>query len=335
MPAPYVSMRRLVGNANSAMLSAIELYNKPQIAYRDETVVVLVTNAWELALKAALRKSGKSVFYPKRAGHPYRSLTLDDALGRVTAQNIWPSQVDGIAASANIRALADFRDRAIHLYNARDLGAVIYVFLQQNVLNYRDFVLDHFGQDLAESISWQLLPLGASLPADAAEYMRADNDATMGRAVLSFIEHLRKVMDETERANGDMARLATVYDVHLRSIRKMSSADLVVAVDPSAKEHVVERRVDPSSSHPYNMKELLRAANKRRSGRDLTSRDYQAVCWKHSMREQSRYAWRHRDDATCVWSGAAVAYLASLSDREYDDARSEYRLHLQSTRSPR
>jgi hypothetical protein len=36
MSAPYVSSRRLVANSLSAMLSAIEIYNKPQIAYREE-----------------------------------------------------------------------------------------------------------------------------------------------------------------------------------------------------------------------------------------------------------------------------------------------------------
>ena len=38
------------------MLSAVEVYNKPQMTYRDEVTVMLVVNAWELALKATLRQ---------------------------------------------------------------------------------------------------------------------------------------------------------------------------------------------------------------------------------------------------------------------------------------
>ena len=34
MSAPYVSIKRLADNSLSAMLSAVEVYNKPQMTYR-------------------------------------------------------------------------------------------------------------------------------------------------------------------------------------------------------------------------------------------------------------------------------------------------------------
>ncbi len=37
-----------------AMLSAIEVYNKPNFAYREESFAILAINAWELLLKARL-----------------------------------------------------------------------------------------------------------------------------------------------------------------------------------------------------------------------------------------------------------------------------------------
>ncbi|WFS11945.1 DUF3644 domain-containing protein [Rhodococcus aetherivorans] len=164
MGAPYVSIRRLVDNSLAAMLAALEVYNKPQMTYRDEVTVMLIVNAWELALKATLRQKNLSIFYRKKRGEKYRSVTLDDALGKVTAHNLWPAPIDGLAVTANVKALAEYRDRAIHLYNAQGLGAVIYPFLQQNVLNYRDFILARFKKDLADSMTWQLLPLGATAP---------------------------------------------------------------------------------------------------------------------------------------------------------------------------
>ncbi len=36
------------------MLSAIEVYNKPDFKYREETFAILMLNAWELLLKAKL-----------------------------------------------------------------------------------------------------------------------------------------------------------------------------------------------------------------------------------------------------------------------------------------
>lgn len=61
MPQPYVSSRRLAANSLSAMLAAIEVYNKPRMEYRDEVTVLMVVNAWELAMKAALRKASCGV----------------------------------------------------------------------------------------------------------------------------------------------------------------------------------------------------------------------------------------------------------------------------------
>src|SRR5690348_2254402 len=45
---------RLMKNAESALISAIEIYNKPAFAYREETFAILALNAWELLLKAKL-----------------------------------------------------------------------------------------------------------------------------------------------------------------------------------------------------------------------------------------------------------------------------------------
>lgn len=324
MGAPYVSLKRLTDNSLAAMLSAVEVYNKPQMTYRDEVTVMLVVNAWELALKATLRQKNRSIFYPKRRGERYRSIAVDDALGRVNASNLWPTGIDGAAVTANIKGLAEYRDRAIHLYNAQGLGAVIYPFLQQNVLNYRDFMLARFKKDLADSMTWQLLPLGATAPADAVQFMKVDRNATMVAEVEDFINELRGLMDATQDSGGDMARVATVYDINMQSVKKLSSADLVVAVSPTADGQIAVRKTDPNQTHPYSATELLKKVNAKRNGRDLTSYDIQAICWKEALRENARYAWKHSNGASHVWSGDALSYLASVPDQRYDDVRAEY-----------
>lgn len=82
MPQPHVSPRRMVANSLSAMLAAIEIYNKPRMEYRDEVTVLLVVNAWELALKAALKKSGRTIFYKKKT---WRALPDIGSRGRSEA----------------------------------------------------------------------------------------------------------------------------------------------------------------------------------------------------------------------------------------------------------
>lgn len=328
MSAPYVSIKRLVDNSLAAMLAAVEVYNKPRMTYRDEVTVMLIVNAWELALKAALRQENRSIFYKKERGERYRSIALDDALGRVNASNLWPVGVDGAAVTANVKALSEYRDRAIHLYNAQGLGALIYPFLQQNVLNYRDFTLAKFKKDLADSMTWQLLPLGATAPADGVQFMKVDKKATMVAEAEEFINELRSLMDAVQAAGGDMGRVATVYDIHMQSQKKMTSADLQVAVSQTANGQIALRKTDPNQTHPFSAKELLKRVNQKRSGRALNTYDHQAICWRESLRENAKYAWKHSSGASHVWSGDAVSYLASLPDERFTAIRADYRLHL-------
>ena len=58
----------LVKNSISAYFAAIEIHNKPNIAYRYETVTLLMVNAWELALKAYVRKhiKNRSIFVDEK-----------------------------------------------------------------------------------------------------------------------------------------------------------------------------------------------------------------------------------------------------------------------------
>lgn len=335
MSAPYVSIKRLVDNSLAAMLAAVEIYNKPQMTYREEVTVMLVINAWELALKAALRQENRSIFYAKSRGERYRSIAIDDALDRVTARGLWPASLDGPAIVANVKALTEYRDRAIHLYNAQGLGAVIYPFLQQNILNYRDFMVAKFKKDLADSMTWQLLPLGATAPADAVQFMKVDKGATMVQEVEDFISELRQLLDEAQAAGSDMGRVAVVYDIHMQSQKKLSSADLVVAVSPTADGQIAIQKTDPNQTHPFSASMLLEKVNQKRVGRTLTTYDHQALCWQEKLRENSKFAWKHSIGASHSWSGDAVSYMASLTDEHYDNARASYRAYLAAKKSGR
>jgi hypothetical protein len=66
----------LVEKSEAAMISAIEIYNKPDFKYREETFALLALNAWELLLKAKVLadvgNDTKAIFVrekrPKRDG---------------------------------------------------------------------------------------------------------------------------------------------------------------------------------------------------------------------------------------------------------------------------
>lgn len=326
MARPYVSHRKLCDNSRAAMLAAIEIYNKPLTAYREQVVTVLAVNAWELILKAALRKARKSIFYKKERGKDYRSFSLEHCIAEMDRYHLWPDRVDGDGVRANLKVLTDYRNKTIHLYVTDDLNTILYMFLQQNIVNYRDFALAVFGKDLADDITWTLLPLAASTPSDAIRSLRVDGDRKSAQVVEDFLRDLRHIIGEAEDFGADMGRIALIQEVSLQSGKKITRADLEVAINQNASATVVQRKVDPNETHPYSATQLINRANRaRKSGRKLTSHDLVCMAWKHNMRENSKFAWRGNHNLSCVWSGDALSFLKNATDEEYDRARAEYR----------
>jgi hypothetical protein len=81
--SPLSRSARLAKNSEAALISAIEIYNKPDFAYREETFCILALNAWELFLKAKLLSTHLNnprclyVYYhpPLKSGKPSSPVT--------------------------------------------------------------------------------------------------------------------------------------------------------------------------------------------------------------------------------------------------------------------
>jgi len=64
------------------------------------------------------------------------------------------------------------RDAAVHFYNAPHFGVVMYSLAKTSIINYRDVLRSVFKQELADEISWRLLPIGVEPPSDLISYLR-------------------------------------------------------------------------------------------------------------------------------------------------------------------
>ena len=175
------SYRKLLANSKAAMLAAIEIYNKPQMQYRDECFVILLINAWELLAKAILSKNKKRIFRKKLPGQPYRTLRFRDALSR--ANGFFPSSVPYLPVLENLRRLEYYRNSTVHFYNEQDLSTVIFGLAQTCIVNYKDLVLAVFGQDITEEITLTLLPLGFGSPPDPIVFMRKLTEETVKKQI--------------------------------------------------------------------------------------------------------------------------------------------------------
>ena len=150
----YTALRN---NSKAAILAAIEIYNKPQIEYRDECFSILLVNAWELLLKAILSKNKQRIYYPKKRNEPYRTFSIQDAL--IKAKNFFPARISYEPVAQNINMLVTYRNNAIHFYNQPGFGVIIYGLAQTSIVNFRDFMYSIFNIDIANEMTLSLLPL--------------------------------------------------------------------------------------------------------------------------------------------------------------------------------
>jgi len=118
--------KELLDKSISCMLSAIEIYNKPNFAYREESFAILAINAWELLLKAYLLKINNyevtSIFElsPKsktkrkkqpeqnRCGNP-KSISIFKTIEKLQQKNLLSKNL-----VENLISLIELRDNAIH-----------------------------------------------------------------------------------------------------------------------------------------------------------------------------------------------------------------------------
>ena len=126
---------RFVDKAAAAMTSAVEVYNKPSFAYREETFSILGLNAWELLLKAKVLKDAANdlrclrVYEPRRtksgklskklyltrnrAGNP-QSISIGASIAAIDKSTAkLPLEIKG-----NLAALTEIRDNSVHYVTA-------------------------------------------------------------------------------------------------------------------------------------------------------------------------------------------------------------------------
>ncbi len=329
---PFGSYRALLSNSIAAMSAAIEIYNKPGLRYREECFVILLVNAWELLAKAHLSKSRLRIYYPKKKGQPYRTLSVTDALQR--AKPIFPASIDHTSTSRNLDLLIEYRDSAIHFYNKRGFGALVYALSQTAIANYRDVVQEVFHRDLTHELTLSLLPLGLAPPIDPVQFMRSTvDDPKASPYVRAFSQRLRDLVFELEDAGADTGRLITIFKVKLESTKKVVAADFVVGVQedtPEGGQMLVQKPVNPNDSHPYREVDIVGKGDKKGmglqvGGRTLGQYEFRAIGYRHEVAKNPSWYWRDKSGAVTRYSGQWIEFMRHLKAADIDAAVEAYR----------
>lgn len=236
--------KELVDRAVSAMMAAIEIYNKPNFEYRDETFSILCVNAWELAIKAkwlsdhdnklhslyvmqpVKKKNGenskRSIPKPTRSGNP-----MTHSLDFLAKKLVETKQLDQVAW-ANIQLLLDLRDSSIHFYN---FNSVFTLRLQEigaaSIRNFAYIIKHWFSYDLSE-LNLYLLPLGFITPATSAAVVLNSEE----RNFLTFLD----TIETGSSSESENCFVSVGIDIHFVKSKTKDSLDFRVTNDPNAKE---------------------------------------------------------------------------------------------------
>ncbi len=197
----------LLDKSIEAALSAIELYNKPNFNYREESFTILMLNAWELLLKAKVLKDNKGkltslyvpinknkkdgskskkITYKKNRAKNYLTLDLNTLINRlITDSNLKKS----------LEILIEIRDNSIHFMNSSKLFEKYMLETAiASLKNYSILIYEWFDRSLDE-FDLFLIPLAFNLP-ETFNVENLKKETESHKRLLEYISLQRKNIEK-------------------------------------------------------------------------------------------------------------------------------------------
>ena len=216
----------LIKNSTAAYFAAIEIHNKPNITYRYETVTLLMMNAWELVLKAFIKRYVKKKSIFTKDGH---TISLDKSVDYVDEYINAIESKGFVAIKDNLLLIENYRNNIVHYYNEQ-LEPYIFMLVAKAALNYVDFLRKYFSKDILEEDGLFILPLGFKLPfkpedfltKKAAQYISSPESK-------KFIESMVNVITDLHN-DGVEDTIVVGFDIYLENVKRLKNSDLLVAI---------------------------------------------------------------------------------------------------------
>ena len=219
---------RLAMKALSAARSAIEIFNKPVFDYKQESFVILITNSWELLIKAKILKDSghkKNSIYvqskpqTKNGAQPKRFYPAKNRCGNPKTIDIFAglrfTNIDQTLKS-QIELLVELRDNAIHFINdEKQLTIKIFQIATATVRSFIKCYKTWFPEiDLVEPI----LPIGFQV----IDSIPIDISGAESGEVKRILDYVHKV----ELRDTNHGEHAISYNIDISLSRNSRSADV-------------------------------------------------------------------------------------------------------------
>jgi len=221
----------LIQNSKSSQLACIEIHNKPIFPFRYEVCVILNISAWELLFKAFILRYHPEIKVINADG---TTKPFDECLSYVNSE----LGKDFIVTRENIHKLYEYRCNAIHFYTD-NVDILIYSLLSKNVISYKDFLLKHFGIDIASETNLILLPIGFKAPLSPIDFLSNDSQIKKSsKAVQKFVKSIIKSTEIIEK-EGLEDSIFYSFSMSLINEGRTKNADVVAAITKDKKKSAI------------------------------------------------------------------------------------------------
>ena len=267
--------RKLLEKSISSAVSAIEIYNKPDFKYREETFCILMLNSWELLFKARiLDKSSSDVttIYIKEyyenveGGKSKRFKYKENRSGNKMTINIFSAinklrQEGDISDTcfSNIEILVEIRDNAMHFYNPDPgLSEKVLEVGMATLSNYMLLISEWFDYDLSK-YNFYLMPISFFPNFDIKSFSIKKRKKQL-KNLLKFIKEKENQLPiKGEKGQHISLRINT----ELVRSESEEAVPLRWTSDPSAPAIRVEEESILARKYPLDFKDLVEKINEK------------------------------------------------------------------------
>lgn len=248
--SPKVKLRGkvklIIEKSVAACISAIEVYNKPDFRYREETFSILLVNAWELLLKAKILSDNacqiQSIqvtdstgnFKKNRSGN---HLTID--IHNAITKLVTTKTIDD-RCWQNIDLLIEIRDNAVHYINkGMDFSKRVQEIGTAGLRNYITAISEWFGRDLSE-FNFYLMPMSFFHPNEIDSL----SVRSQGKEIERMLQHFKDI--ETKFPPDEGSPYSIALQIKTKFV-KVSGDVPAIEVKYTNKEGAPEVRVSEES----------------------------------------------------------------------------------------
>lgn len=285
------NQKRLIEKSIASAISAIEIYNKPNFLYREETFAILMVNAWELLLKAKIitHHGMKAVYlmeYKERIdGTKYKNpsivttgsgnpKTIGIFKSLVVIENKLKIKLDPVLKE-NLYLLLEIRDTATHFSNNdKNLNKKILEIGTATLRNFLVLIQEWFDIDLS-TYNFYLMPLSFYNEHDVVTGISTIRSSKATDSILRYIDAKEK---SNTNSPNDKFNITLNIETKFTKSTKVSSLLMNKTNDPKATHYYVKEE-DITEIYCWDYKELNKRLNERYS-------DFKSNPKYHSVRKK-------------------------------------------------